>query len=92
MTRFRCLSRYRRARPSKPASLGRWQQVLADALDQNLAIGVRAIVANHLGRAPTRAELAAARRAAHRLAAWTVPACSMYRTPMPTPMQVIGTT
>ena len=49
--------------------MGRWQQVLADALDQNLAIGVRAAVVDHLGRAPTRAELTAARRAAHRLAA-----------------------
>jgi hypothetical protein len=36
---------YRRARPPKPPRLGRWQQVLADALDQNLAIGVRAAVA-----------------------------------------------
>jgi DNA-directed RNA polymerase specialized sigma24 family protein len=34
-------SRYRRARPPKPPSLGRWQQVLADALDQNLAVGDR---------------------------------------------------
>jgi hypothetical protein len=33
------------------------------------AIGVRAAVADHLGRAPTRAELTAARRAAHSLAA-----------------------
>jgi hypothetical protein len=49
--------------------LGRWQQVLADAIDQNVAIGVRAAVADHLGRAPTRAELNAARRAAHSLAA-----------------------
>jgi hypothetical protein len=62
-------SRYRRARPPKPARLGRWQQVLADGLDKNLAIGVRAAVADHLGRAPTRAELTAARRAAHSLAA-----------------------
>jgi hypothetical protein len=45
------------------------QQVLAEALDENLAIGVRAAVADHLGRAPTRAELTAARRAAHGLAA-----------------------
>jgi Homeodomain-like domain len=37
-------SRHRRARPPKPQRLGRWQQVLADALDQNLAIGVRAAV------------------------------------------------
>jgi hypothetical protein len=49
--------------------LGRWQQVLANALEKNLAIGVRATVADHLGRAPTRAELIAARRAAHSLAA-----------------------
>jgi hypothetical protein len=62
-------SRYRRALPPKPPRLGRWQQVLADALDKNLAIGVRAAVADHLGRAPTRAELNAARRAAHSLAA-----------------------
>jgi hypothetical protein len=62
-------SRYRRARPPKSPRLGRWQQVLAAALDQNLAIGVRAAVADHLGRAPTRAELTAARRAAHSLAA-----------------------
>jgi hypothetical protein len=61
-------SRYRKARPPKPPRLGRWQQVLADALDQNLAIGVRAAVADHLGRTPTRAELTAARRAAHGLA------------------------
>ena len=62
-------SRYRRARRPDPPRVGRWQQVLADALDQNLAIGVRAAVADHLGRAPTRAELTAARRAADSLAA-----------------------
>jgi predicted DNA-binding transcriptional regulator AlpA len=62
-------SRYRRARPPEPPRLGRWQRVLADALDQHLAIGVRAAVADHLGRVPTRAELTAARRAAHGLAA-----------------------
>ena len=62
-------SRYRRARPPQSPRLGRWQQVLVEALDNNLAIGVRATVADHLGRAPTRAELIAARRAAHSLAA-----------------------
>jgi hypothetical protein len=36
--------------------------------DLNLAVGVRAAVADHLGRDPTRAELNAARRAAHSLA------------------------
>jgi hypothetical protein len=62
-------SRYRRSRPPKSPRLGRWQQVLVDALDQNLAIGVRAAVADHLGRTPTRAERNAARRAAHSLGA-----------------------
>jgi hypothetical protein len=42
---------------------------LAEALDQNLAVGVRAAVLDHLGRATTRAELNAARRAAHSFAA-----------------------
>jgi hypothetical protein len=36
---------------------------------ESLAVGVRAAVSDHLGRAPTRAELTAARRAAHSLAA-----------------------
>jgi hypothetical protein len=31
-------SRYRKARPPKPSRLGRWQQVLADALDENLRL------------------------------------------------------
>lgn len=62
-------SRYRRAQPPIPQRLGRWQQILADALDKNLAIGVRAAIADHLRRAPTRTELTAARRAAHSLAA-----------------------
>ena len=61
-------SRYRKARPPESPRLGRWQQVLADGLDQNLAIGVRAAVVDHLGRFPTRAELTAARRTAHSLA------------------------
>jgi Sigma-70, region 4 len=69
MTASGVWSRYRKALPPKPLRLGRWQQVLADALDQNLAIGVRSAVADHLGRTPNRAELTAARRAAHSLAA-----------------------
>jgi hypothetical protein len=68
MTRSGAWSRYRRAHQPASPSLGRWQQVLPDALHQNLAIGVRAAVADHLGRAPTWAELTAARRAAHSLA------------------------
>ena len=62
-------SRYRRGRSPQSPRLGRWQQVVAYALDQHLAIGVRAAVSDHLGRAPTRAELTAVRRAAHNLAA-----------------------
>jgi predicted DNA-binding transcriptional regulator AlpA len=61
-------SRYRKARPPKPQRLGRWQQVFAEALGQKLAVGVRAAVIDHLGRVPTRAELNAARRAAHSFA------------------------
>jgi hypothetical protein len=33
-------SRYRKAQQPRPPRLGRWQQVLVDALGQNLAIGV----------------------------------------------------
>jgi hypothetical protein len=69
MTVSSARSRYRKARPPKPTRLGQWQQVLADALDQNLSIGVRPGVVDHLGRFPTRAELTAARRAAHSLTA-----------------------
>jgi hypothetical protein len=50
--------------------LSRWlRQVFAEVLDQNLAIGVRGGRAHHLGRAPARAELNAARRAAYSFAA-----------------------
>ena len=45
MTVLGAWSRYQRAQPPESARLGRWQQVLADALDQNLAIGVRAAAA-----------------------------------------------
>jgi hypothetical protein len=69
-----------RARQPKSPRLGRWQQqVLAEALDKNLAIGVRVAVADHLGRTPTRAELTAARRAAHSLAALDRAVCFMCR-------------
>ena len=60
MTRSGAWSRYRKAQPPRPPRLGRWQQVLADALQQNRAIGVRAAIVDHLDRAPTRAELTAA--------------------------------
>jgi hypothetical protein len=53
----------RRARPRQ------WRDILAAALAQQEAISVRGTVINHLRRTPTRAEITAARRAAHRLAA-----------------------
>jgi hypothetical protein len=81
---------YRRARPPKFPRLGRWQQVLAETLDQNLAFGVRAAVADHLGRAPTRAELTAARRAAHSLATLGRPVCCMCRVLMRMQMEEIA--
>ena len=83
-------SRYRRAQPPKSPPLGRWQQVFADALDQNLAIGVRAAVADHLGRTPP--ELSSLPRdepptvSPRRVA----PACSMCREPMADDVQVIA--
>jgi Sigma-70, region 4/Helix-turn-helix domain len=85
-------SRYQRARPPKFPRLGRWQQVLAEALDENLAFGVRAAVADHLGRAPTRAEVNAARRAAHSLAASNHAACSTCRVRIRTTTQATATT
>ena len=67
-----------RARPAKradaPAGTGPvrmipWQTVLAEALNEQEVIGVRAIATAHLGHEPTRAQITAARRAAHRLVA-----------------------
>jgi hypothetical protein len=52
-----------RARPRQ------WRDILASALAEHEAISVRGTVINHLRRTPTRAEITAARRAAHRLAA-----------------------
>jgi hypothetical protein len=60
--------RYRRARPPESPPLGRWQQVLADGLEKNLAIGVRAARRRSSWSSPHPAELTAARRAAHSLA------------------------
>jgi hypothetical protein len=47
--------------------LGRWQQVIVDALADRDAVGLRAVVEGHLGRRATRAEITAGRRAAHLL-------------------------
>jgi hypothetical protein len=46
-----------------------WRDILTAALAQQDAISVRGTVISHLRRTPTRAEITAARRAAHRLAA-----------------------
>ena len=60
-------SRYRTAtRVDK--SFGRWQQVLCKALERQPSVSVQSVVTDHVGRTPTRAEMNAARRAAHQLA------------------------
>jgi hypothetical protein len=38
-------------------ALGRWQQVLMEALAAHTVVGVRAVVVSHLSREPTRAEV-----------------------------------
>jgi hypothetical protein len=71
-------ARYYRARPAKrsdasvsaaPVRMIPWQKVLAEALIEHEVIGVRSAVMAHLGHEPTRAQITAARRAAHRLVA-----------------------
>jgi hypothetical protein len=52
-----------RARPRQ------WREILTDALARQVVISVRSAVSSHLRRTPTRAEITAARRAAHGLAA-----------------------
>jgi hypothetical protein len=49
--------------------IGRWQLVLLDALKNAEAVGVIAVVEQHLHRRPSRAEINAARRTALQLAA-----------------------
>ena len=46
-----------------------WHQVLDRALAENAVVRVGDAVAQHLGRTPTRSEITAARRAAHRYVA-----------------------
>jgi hypothetical protein len=67
-----------RARPAKravpsagaaPTRMISWHKVLINALFEHDAIGVRATASTHLGHEPTRAQITAARRAAHRLGA-----------------------
>jgi hypothetical protein len=57
-----------RARTARARSR-KWRDILAAALAQQEAVTVRGTVTSHLRRKPTRAEVAAARRAAHGLAA-----------------------
>lgn len=46
-----------------------WHPVLDQALAETAVVGVADAVAHHLGRRPTKSEITAARRAAHRYAA-----------------------
>jgi hypothetical protein len=71
-------ARYYRARPTEradasvstaPVRMIPWQKVLAAALNEHEVIGVRAAATAYLGHEPTRAQITAARRAAHRLVA-----------------------
>ena len=48
--------------------LGRWQQLMIDALAEHDTVAVQTVVENHLGRRPNRSEQIAAQRAAHLLA------------------------
>ena len=62
-------TRYRtgvRARDQEPRP-HRWAELLVRALEDEPTIEVAAVVQDYLGRAPTRAEINAARRAASRL-------------------------
>jgi hypothetical protein len=83
-------SRYRRAQQTKPQRLGRWQQVLVDALDEYLAIGVRAAVADHLDRAPPGRSSRLPDEPPTVSLARIVPACFTCQLPMPAMMQVIA--
>ena len=51
-----------------PARLGRWQEVIMDALAEHEMVGLRAVVEGHLGRRAAWAESTAAQRAARLLA------------------------
>lgn len=63
-------SQYRRSDQGASRShTHQWREVLTDALNRSPGINVRATVMDYLRRTPTRAEITAARRAAHRLAA-----------------------
>ena len=60
-------SQYQRTSPSAARTFHQWHELLADALGRREAVSVRATVAEYLRRTPTKSEITAARRAAHRL-------------------------
>ncbi len=62
-----------------------WGDILSDALADQEAISVRGTVTSHLRRTPTRAEMNAARRAAHGLAASGQATILRVKTPGPGP-------
>jgi hypothetical protein len=82
-------SRCRRTRPPTSPRLSRWQQVLSDALDKNLVIGVRAAVADHRGRAPGLNSMLFGEPSTVSPPS-VVPACFTWQAPMPTIMQAIA--
>lgn len=92
MTRSGAWSRYRKALPSKSPRSGRWQQVLTDAIDKNLAIGVRAAVADHLGRTRPGPNLLLLDEPPMVSLDLAVPVCFTCRGRMRTAMQGIATT
>jgi hypothetical protein len=94
MTRLGVWSGYRKAGP--PHSRHRdWADGSRCSPTRLITIsrfGVRAAVADHLGRAPTRAELTAVRRAAHSFAALGRARLLHCRVPMGTTMPVTAAT
>jgi hypothetical protein len=60
-------SQYQRTSRSTVRTFHQWREILADALSRREAVSVRATVAEYLRRTPTKSEITAARRAAHRL-------------------------
>jgi hypothetical protein len=61
-------ARYVEVRGQLKVNLGRWHQVLLDAIEQQAAVLVIAAAADHLRQLPTNAQVHAARRAARELA------------------------
>ena len=60
-------SQYQRTSRSTVRTFHQWREILANALSRTEAVSVRDTVAEYLRRTPTKSEITAARRAAHRL-------------------------